>query len=121
MTAEDFVATLKANASEAAVQDVLAILRKPPGKRPAPSAVELAAWFSGLTDTDKNYLERLMRMTAEAAVFGVLAIIDGVRSIEGMGEKGEFELCFKKRDGRLLLNGGDAGFLHDLFKRVTSE
>jgi len=44
-----------------------------------------------------------------------LAILDGVRPVEGAGEKGTFELTYEKQSTRILLNDPTQELLHDMF------
>jgi hypothetical protein len=46
-------------------------------------------------------------------------VLDGVRPIEGYGEKGQFELYFTKGDFRDQINDPMQDFLHDLYRPVT--
>jgi len=47
-------------------------------------------------------------------VFSFLCVLDGVSAIEDYGEKGKFELFFKKgQEKKNLLNGPEQEYLHD--------
>jgi hypothetical protein len=114
MTTLEFVKSVKAEACDSAVDTLMEILDNPPGRRPDERLVALAAWYRQLSSADKECLHQTITRTAHVAVFGVLAILDGVRAVEGLGPKGEFELYYVKGSQRVLLNDPKEGFLHDL-------
>jgi len=51
----------------------------------------------------------------DAAVFGFLCVIDGVRAMGEDGAVVDFELYCKKGDETVRLNPGQGEFLHDLY------
>jgi hypothetical protein len=114
MKTSEFVDIVNKIVRKAAVVDTISYLRSPPGMRPPAEAVALSKWYNALDASNQAMVERMMDMVARAAVFGFLAMLDGVRVVEGMGPKGHFELRFIK-DGRTdLLNGPSGEMLHDL-------
>lgn len=54
-----------------------------------------------------------MRESADATLFGVLCVIDGVRVIEDEPEKSEFELSASRHGIRSVISP-NASHLHDL-------
>jgi hypothetical protein len=114
MKASEFVDTINKIVRQAAVTGTISHLRDPPGMRPLPEVLALSKWYNGLDTNDQAMVERMMDRVARAAVFGFLAVLDGVRQVEGIGPKGHFELRFIK-DGRSdLLNDPEVEMLHDL-------
>lgn len=114
MTALEFVKAVKGGACVAAVESLIANLTSPPGRRPEEALVELSTWYRQLSSEDKEGLHQALRRAADFAVFGVLAILDGVRVVEAYGTKGEFELYYVKGSDRVLLNDPNSVPLHDL-------
>lgn len=94
----------------AAVDDVLANLTEPPGRRPAQELIELNKWYLTLSAPDRQALRRALAEASHAAVFGLLAVLDGVRTIDEAQPPGTLELWHNNQGSRTLLNGD----LHDL-------
>lgn len=63
-------------------------------------------------------LREALRESAEAAVFGFLCILDGVRVIESGPNQGELELYLVNGDKRVLLNDPHEEELHNLFNAL---
>ncbi|MEG2804808.1 hypothetical protein [Stenotrophomonas sp.] len=110
MNSEQFVQAIQQHAQDAATDTTMRNLQSPPGRRPAARAVALSQWYNGLSDQDKANVRAVVGEATHAAVFGVLAVLDGVRVVDE--EKGRFELFHVGR-ARTLLNPGDRD-LHDL-------
>lgn len=92
MTPENFVEALKIECRDSAVESCVDALLCPPGRRPATERLELSRWFNSLEEADRTNVIGAMQQAAHATLFGVLCVIDGVRVIEGPGEKSEFRL-----------------------------
>ncbi|MDQ3816057.1 MAG: hypothetical protein M3362_00005 [Acidobacteriota bacterium] len=58
---------------------------------------------------------RGMRDAVHASVFGFFCVLDGVRTIEGLGEKGSLELYYVSGATRVLLNNVGKEDLHDIY------
>ena len=116
MTREEFVKTLKTHALDIAVSDTIQDLEDPPGRAPKPSQVAAQKWYAGLDKSSKEFVEHVTRMAAESATFGVLAVLDRVRGVDGR-DRGELVLEYKSGDQRVRLNGFDQELLHDLLTR----
>src|SRR5262245_4761972 len=116
MTPEEFVEALRQVALLATVEGTVAVLEQPPGRRPKQELVEVSNWYRSRSEEGKAFLRRIMTMTADDAVFGVLAVLDGVRTIEDDPDKGAFRLIFKKGDQEWDLIDPTWEFLHDLLK-----
>jgi hypothetical protein len=115
MTREEFVEAVKLQAMDAAVRTTVQTLLKPVEKNPAEESVSISNWYRMLNADDRIRIETVARRAAFNAVFGVLAILDGVRPVEGAGEKGTFELTYEKQDAKVLLNDPTQELLHDAF------
>ena len=114
MTPEDFVKILRNRAMNAAVAGTAALLESPPGRKPSHELVEVSEWYHKLTEQDRTILMRVLRMTSYQAVFGVLAILDGVRTVNDGYDEGTFRLSFRMGDREWNLTASERGFLHDL-------
>jgi hypothetical protein len=114
MKQQTFVDALRQHVNAAAVEGVLAVLQSPPGRRPGPEVRELSGWYLGLTPRDRERVRALLTLTGHHVLFGVLAVLDGVRAIEGPGPKGHFELRYVSPSGEsTTLVGAGAPLLHE--------
>jgi len=117
MTPEQFIDALKNVVLEASVEATVANLERPPGRRPKQELLEASALYHRLSDGDRALLESVARMAAHHAVFGLLAVIDGVRAVEDGPDKGRFRLTFRKGDQELELNPAHGLPLHDILNQ----
>jgi hypothetical protein len=95
-----------------AIDGVLRLLAQPPGRRPRPDLAELSTWFNDLNETDRHRVEGAVRLAVDQAVFGMLAGLDGSRSL---GKAADLSL---RSDGVDLTAEHD---LHDLFRSVVDQ
>jgi len=65
-------------------------------------------------------IEKALYEAVDASLFGLLAIIDDVRTIEDTTNKGTFKLFFEKGKERKLLNDKDNEFLHDIYNATIN-
>lgn len=113
MTPERFVEAVVSNGRDAAVADCVANFERPPGRKPAPRLIELSQWFNHLAERDRELVISALREVADATLFGVFCVIDGVRAIEPAGEKSQFRLL-AVRDGVEDQIAPSETFLHDI-------
>lgn len=73
----------------------------------------MSDWFRALDETSQQLVIQAMGYAADATLFGVLCVLDGVRTIEPPGEKSEFCLTARRAGVDSVLTHGEA-FLHDL-------
>jgi hypothetical protein len=120
MTSEQFVERIKLAVYDSTLSGVVQQLKKPGGRKPHASLLELSAWFNNLSAEDQAFVKRVIEEAAHSAVFGMLAVLDGVRSMHEADEPvGEFELRYNT-DGHSDLISPPAGdFLHDLFNDIV--
>jgi hypothetical protein len=116
MTAEEFVRALHVVVRE---DDVIRTLEKPPGRRPARALVARSEWYRSLTESDRARVADVAAEATRAALFHVLAIIDGVSAIENTAEKGELVLSFRKDGTEVRLNPPEGEMLHDIFQSLS--
>lgn len=110
-----FVRALKSECRDAAVIDCIASFSSPPGRRPRPELVQIAKWFAGLSDADRKMVEAAMAEAADATLFGVLCVIDGVRAIEAQEENAGFVLSAVRAGETTQISPNDT-FLHDIYR-----
>lgn len=115
MTPTEFVDSLKTYCRDSAVTDCLQELQAPPGRRPDPELMRLSAWFNSLSSEHQENIAAVMREVADATLFGVLCVIDGVRVIEATTEKSEFMLS-AVRLGRESVIAPGLELLHDVLR-----
>ena len=113
MTPSEFVSWLKTECRDAAVKDCIAAYESPPGRKPDQSLVEISNWFNALAEQDREMLVRVMSDVADSTLFGVLAVLDGARTIEEQGEKSVFHLSAHKAGIESVICPGPHD-LHDL-------
>ena len=114
MTPEEFIKVIVSEAYEGAASDVRKVTICPPGTEPRQSDIELSNWYNGLDAKSQEMVYALIKEGADTAIFGVFAIIDGVR---GGGSLPRFRLFADDRE--LIVENDD--FLHDLFRAIVDE
>lgn len=55
----------------------------PPGRGPHPRGDALSTWYLNLSANDRGMLTQVIRNTAQAALFNLLCMLDGVAVIDG--------------------------------------
>jgi hypothetical protein len=114
VNAEEFVKGLQLVVYRRVVEDVPRIMANPPGRRPREELVQLSSWFNSLGDEDKERVKGVVRLTADHAVFDVLAVLDGVRMLDD----NHTELHLRTGDGVLLNEDHE---LHEIFRSVVDK
>jgi len=115
MKPEDFVRALKSQCRDAAVEDCLSNFASPPGRAPEADLVQIAKWFQSLSAADRSCLRLALQQVADATLFGVLCVVDGVRAIEDSEEKSDFVLTARRAGANSQISPNDT-YLHDLFR-----
>ena len=113
MDTEEFVAAIKRHVRDAAVADTLTNLKNPPGRRISPAERARSDWFNGLSAIDAAFVERIVASSADEAIFGLFAVLDGSRVIED----GRFELAHVN-EKRVVLNDPDKIGLNEVFNAI---
>ncbi len=114
MTPQELVDALREVAVSGSAEDVLSVLGAPPGRRPSQLLVAESQWYRSLPPNDREMVARVLKRAAHAALFHVLAVLDGVGPVEGVGDKGNFVLHHMKDSEVVRLCGPGAPLLHDL-------
>jgi hypothetical protein len=115
MKAEDFVDAVRTLVMDGAVADTLAVVEKPPGRRPSSELVQMAEWFRGLSSADRSMVERVLAVASRQAVSGLLAVLDGARKVDPASAPGDyFELRHVHGGAVDTLCGPHGAVLHEL-------
>jgi uncharacterized protein (DUF1778 family) len=117
MTPQEFVEALQVAVLNRAPRSVLAALDNPPGRKPAEVLVTSGTWYRDLSPNDRAHVQTIAGMVAFQAVFGMLAVMDNVRTLESTPDKGRFVLSFVKDGQTWELNPPDGEMLHDLLDK----
>ncbi len=118
MNSEKFVdIIIKSRLRKSSIEGVIENLIKVSGRSPHKDDVEESQWYHGLNENDKLYLERIIGKTTDMALFGLLAMLDGVSLV---AENGDYELYYidKETKERILLNDPNDIELHALYNAV---
>lgn len=121
MNNELFIELIKMHVRDAAIEDVISKLNKPPGRKPRERHVTQSQWFNQLSTDDKNSVKEVVQEAVDEAIFGFLAVLDGVRAVEDSSEhKGEFILMYGLEGVNERLNDPDKEYLHDIYNGLTN-
>lgn len=71
----------------------IAVSIRPPWRKPTEELVALAGWFNGLSFQDRESREQVIEMTAHAAVFQLLCVLDGAVAIGQIRGHWTFDIC----------------------------
>ena len=94
MNGSDFVNAIRISVVDNSIKSVLTNLASPPGRTSAKQLVDLSQWYNSLNESDRGIILKLVEASVETAVFGFLAVLDGVRVIETGENKGELQLYY---------------------------
>lgn len=118
MNKDAFVEALTAAAYDGGrvAGDILRGAEHPVGRGVSAERKARAAWLAGLDEESRARVRQLVDEGVHAGVFGVLAVLDGVRAIEDGAVAGKLVLSHVARDGtETPLNPESGEMLHDLF------
>lgn len=111
MNSESFVEALKRHVRDAAIEDTIANLKQPPGRRVLPEERARSNWYNALSAEQAEHVNCIIAAAVHETLFGILAVLDGARTIDDEG--GRFELTYVA-DQRVVLNDPMAIGLHEL-------
>ena len=115
MNSEEFVEAIKLYVMDAAVESTIQNLKDPPGKGVPAGERARSDWYNALAEKELDHVNAVISTAVHGALFGLFAVLDGVRTIDH--EKGRFELYYVGEQ-RVLLNSPDA--LMDLHDRLNA-
>jgi len=115
MTNAEFIERFRLAVYESSIKAVTDLLQKPPGRRPPESLVALSRWFNQLSPDDRDRVRATIQLATHQAVFGMLTVLDGARSITVAGEAGSIEVRYKTEEQSIPLNDPEGDALHELF------
>lgn len=117
MNGQNFTEIIVEVVRKTAITGSIEYLKEPPGRKPPEEVVRLSEWYNSLSDKDKENLNRTVAMAVDDSLFGFLAVLDGVRTIEDE-DKGLLELHYVKNNEKILLNNPNEEFLHDMYNGI---
>lgn len=121
---ERFVELLINHVRAPAIEDTVATMKEPPGRAPHPQLIELSTWFNDLAESDRAFVARAMTDAVDSALFGVLCMLDGARSVNPRpGVLQRLVLHAELDDGRerLLSTHDEPDELHDIYNWLTRD
>ena len=113
MTPETFISSIKRDVHDSSVRGVIETLKHPTGRKPPQRVVELSQWFQSLSSSDRVRVEQLVQLAIHSGIFGLLAVLDGVRTIE---KDASLELSYHGNGKQHSLTGSSQEFLHDIYQ-----
>ena len=120
MKATDFVAVLTECCRDGAVKGLTEQLKKPAGRKPSQQLRKLSSWFNSLSPNDQQNLIAVTRMAADATLFGVFCVFDGVRVVESTPMKSSFRITATKGVVRTVVSPSTE-FLHDIYRAKADD
>lgn len=115
MKSEEFIEAVKEVVRSGAIDDVIANVKSPPGRRVSESERKRSEWYNQLSSDEKLKANSLIEDAVDEALFGILSVIDGVRAIESEENKGALVLSYIKEGNITVLNSPEDLALHDLY------
>lgn len=108
----EFVDALRLYVRNDGVEGVISRLKSPPGRSVSPKMKNLSEWYNSLSEENTNNVNTTIELIAHDVLFGVFAVLDGIRFIDK--EKGKFELTYKTQEDTFMLNDPSEIGLHEL-------
>jgi hypothetical protein len=120
MSPSEFVTAIRIAVEDGAVRGVLAQLQHPSGRTPETQLWELHEWYSGLSEDDRQMLERAIIRASKQATYNFLLVLDGKRAIEDRPDKGSLRLLYEHSGKEVLINDPRGDDLTEIFKEVDA-
>ena len=115
MNSEEFVKMIKLYVRDAAVEDSISKLEKPPGRKPRQRHLNQSEWYNKLSEENKVMFKSIIEEAIDESLFGFLSVLDGVRVIEDGESRGTLKLSYQNKNEKILLNNPDKEYLHDIY------
>ena len=98
---------------------VLKQLEEPSGRNPEARRLKLSDWFNSLDESTAERVKDVIEESVDAAVFGFLCVLDGVRAISNEPDVSLKLMVVTPSEDPHLLNDPNNEELHDLYKQAT--
>ena len=115
MNAEEFVNKIRIIVRDQAIRDMIEILSNPPGRKPNNELLTASNWFNQLDLESRQKIEWIIGDSIDAAIFGILCMLDGVRSFDDNNSKLVLQ-CFTANETVTINDERSSLFLHELYK-----
>lgn len=115
MNNTEFVDILKIVVAQSSINDVKQNIITPAGRNPQEKYIIMSSFYNSLNETDKTFIDLIIKESVDTAVFQFLSVLDGVVSIDNKKE-GELKLYYENNNKKILLNDNNEEYLHDLYK-----
>lgn len=115
MRREEFIERVRRGVYDSSIDGIISLLVKPPGRKPSRVLTELSDWYNQLSHVDKVRVRTTIQLAVRDTVFGMLAVLDGDRTVNESGETGILTLNYAHDRVSILLNDPTKEPLHDLF------
>lgn len=131
--AQLFLTRLIERAYQGVLEDMLLMLQKDPGKLPSPELLAAHQWFQTLDEQGQENIRVIVRESVEAALFGCLALLDGVTGGYPIkNQLSDFALYLQTYEDeqamkinspqfKVRFNKGQDEHLHDIFQGLVHE
>ncbi len=120
MDKEAFVKAVEQGVRDSGVKGLVSTLADPPGRWPDQWEIERSAWYNQLSSDDKANIKTIIEDAIDTALFGVFAVLDGVRVIEPPEHRGHLVLLHCGEEVTHL-NDPNKIDLHDLYHQFHHE
>ena len=110
MNQNTFVDSLKSVVLDGLSSELAQSWQDPPGRFRSEERLRRFEWLTKMSASDRELLEAFGSDVARAAIFGVLAVLDGARKIED-ASTGHLELRHVQEGGARLLASSDPEML----------
>lgn len=103
MNAQDFTSALASVFLDEQLSSALRSL-EPTAPAETPTSKQVAAWYGGLPQSDKDQVRELLRGILSSCIFHFLVLLDNCDTITAEEEVGYFELFYATPTNRVRLN-----------------
>ena len=117
MDQEQFVNAVKEVVRDSSIDGLVQILENPPGRSPDRKLIELSSWYTKLDADQQLHVKGVIEMAVNTGIFGLLCVIDGVRSVKESSDSVDrvFKLSIIEGNEEIILNDPGDEYLHDLY------
>ena len=117
MDTDDFAFAVRRYVHDGIAESTGEGLINPSGRKPSQNTAELSEWYRNLPESDRAMALKLVARGSHAALFGLLCVLDGVKAIENLPERGTLRLIHESNSGKVVLGDSEnCSDLHDAFQ-----